>query len=109
MSNKQTGMMLFYCTFTAMKRQDSQPVPHDRLLDDFETLGQDERKEESLKCRGIIKHGELRHAIRLYRDHASGVVRLEATALRGPMAVSSRLATDTAITLIEYLASVMRS
>ena len=76
-------MVLFYCTFVAMKRQDSRPVPHEDLLDDRE-LEEGENGEE-LEFGGKVKDGDLQHALRLYRDQASGVVRLEASALRGPM------------------------
>ena len=76
-------MVLFYCTFVAMKRQDSRPVPHEDLMDDCELEENDAG--EVLEFGGKIKDGELRHALRLYRDRASGVTRLEASALRGPM------------------------
>lgn len=75
-------MVLFYCTFVAMKRQDSRPVPREDLLDDFELCQSDG---ETLEFGGKIRDGELRHALRLYKDRGSGVSRIEATALRGPM------------------------
>jgi len=76
-----SGMVLFYCTFVAMKHQDERSVPHDNLLDHLE-LGNDDGEAEIFG--GQIKHGELRHALRLFKDRSSGVVRLEACALRGP-------------------------
>jgi len=77
----RSGMVLFYCTFVAMKHQDERKVPHDNLIDHFE-LGDEEGEAEIFG--GQIKHGELRHALRLFKDRSSGVVRLEACALRGP-------------------------
>lgn len=76
-------MVLFYCTFVAMKRQDSRPVPHEDLLDDFEL--EEKENGEFQEFGGKIMDGDLQHALRLYKDRASGVVRLEASALRGPM------------------------
>ncbi|KAI6869557.1 hypothetical protein KC318_g17171 [Hortaea werneckii] len=75
-------MVLFYNTFVAMKHQDRREILHENLLDHLE-----------LRCEGgeyeifggAIKHGELRHALRLFKDRSCGVVRLEASALRGPM------------------------
>ncbi|RMY31780.1 hypothetical protein D0865_14908 [Hortaea werneckii] len=75
-------MVLFHNTFVAMKHQDRREIPHENLLDHLE-----------LRCEGgeyeifggAIKHGELRHALRLFKDRSCGVVRLEASALRGPM------------------------
>ena len=75
-------MVLFYCTFVAMKRQDRREVPHESLLDDSELSNADGEKVE---FGGKVRHGELRHGLRLFRDRASGVVRIEASALRGPM------------------------
>ena len=75
-------MVLFYCTFVAIKHQDRRSIPHDDLLDDFE-LGHDDGEIEIFG--GKIKHGDLRHALRMFKDRGSGVVRLEACALRGPM------------------------
>ncbi|KAK4542579.1 hypothetical protein LTR36_006627 [Oleoguttula mirabilis] len=75
-------MVLFYCTFVAMKYQDSKPVPHDNLDDRFELENENGENEV---FGGQIRHGELRHAVRLFKDRSSGVVRLEAGALRGPM------------------------
>lgn len=77
-------MALFYCCFVAMKRQDSQPVPDDGLLDNFELAGPN-GEFESMEFAGQISHESLLHALRVYKDRGSGVVRLEASALRGPM------------------------
>ena len=77
-----TGMVVFYNTFVAMKHQDSREIPHENLLDHLE-LRCDGGEYEIFG--GAIKHGELRHALRLFKDRSSGVVRLEASALRGPM------------------------
>ncbi|KAK5128289.1 hypothetical protein LTR85_002956 [Meristemomyces frigidus] len=76
-------MVLFYCTFVAMKYQDSRQVPHARLDDRFELENEDSGENE--RFGGQIRHGDLRHAVRLFKDRSSGVVRLEACALRGPM------------------------
>lgn len=67
-----------------MKRQDRREVPHEDLLDDFE-LGNREYGEIP-EFGGKIRHGDLRHALRVFNDQSSDVVRLEASALRGPMA-----------------------
>ncbi|KAI7545812.1 hypothetical protein KC343_g9860, partial [Hortaea werneckii] len=75
-------MVLFYNTFVAMKHQDRRDIPHQNLLDHLE-LRCDGGEYEIFG--GAIKHGELRHALRLFKDRSSGVVRLEASALRGPM------------------------
>jgi len=78
-------MVLFYSTFVAMKRQDSRPVQHDALLDEFELEGTPERREDEIRYGGKIQDLRMIHALRLYQDRASGVVRLEASAHRGPM------------------------
>ena len=77
------GMILFYCTFTAMKRQDRRDVPHEDLLDDHELSGPE--RFETLLFAGQIKDDDMVHALRIWRDRTSGVFRLEACALRGPM------------------------
>ncbi|KAK4956383.1 hypothetical protein LTR10_005907 [Elasticomyces elasticus] len=77
-------MVLFYCTFVAMKRQDERAVSHPALADSLELKTPDRRGERELFA-GVIKHGDMRHALRLFRDRASGGVRLEASAKRGPM------------------------
>ncbi|KAK3705402.1 hypothetical protein LTR37_013375 [Vermiconidia calcicola] len=79
-------MVLFYCTFVAMKRQDRREIPHDDLLDEFELEGPDSQHPgDEVQYDGMVRDGDLRHALRLYKDRSSGVVRLEAAALRGPM------------------------
>ncbi|EME41660.1 hypothetical protein DOTSEDRAFT_73904 [Dothistroma septosporum NZE10] len=75
-------MVLFYATFVAMKRQDERGVDSQYLGDDFE-LENDEAGEKCLFA-GQIQHGGMLHALRLFRDRGSGVVRLEASPLRGP-------------------------
>ncbi|KAK4620453.1 hypothetical protein CLAFUR0_11384 [Fulvia fulva] len=75
-------MALFYNTFVAMKCQDERGVDSENLEDDFE-LENDEAGEKCLFA-GQIQHGEMLHALRLFRDPGSGVVRLEASPLRGP-------------------------
>lgn len=77
-------MVLFYCTFVAMKHQDERGIPSDGLLEIFELKGEDEAFEKE-EFGGVIMDGDLRHALRLLRDRTSGVVRLEACALRGRM------------------------
>ena len=76
------GMVTFYCTFVAMKRQDQREVPDLNLLDHFEL-----ESDDGEKCQfgGEIQDGEMRHALRLFRDQSSGGVRIEASALRGPL------------------------
>lgn len=66
-----------------MKCQDARQVPHDNLVDSFEL--EHHENGESEVFGGQIRHGDLRHALRLFKDRSSGVVRLEACALRGPM------------------------
>lgn len=73
-------MVLFYSTFVAMKRQDQRGVAHGELVDTLELIG--DSGEQELFA-GQMKHGEMFHALRLFRDNASGAVRLEASALRG--------------------------
>ena len=68
-----------------MKRQDSREVPHDDLLDFFALKQDPEDPLEREEFGGVIKDGNLRHGLRIFKDHSSGVVRLEASALRGPM------------------------
>lgn len=75
-------MVLFYCTFVAMKHQDRRHIPHPGLFDSFELAREDGEAEI---FGGEIRHGDLRHALRLFKDRGSGVVRLDACALRGPM------------------------
>jgi hypothetical protein len=77
-------MVLFYSTFVAMKRQDRREVPHEDLLDEFE-LSKPEDSGEEVQFGGVVKDGPYRHALRIFKDHGSGVVRLEASAFRGPM------------------------
>lgn len=74
-------MVLFYSTFTAMKRQDIRGgVIHRQLADGFE-LETDAGEEEVFS--GQIKHNGMLHAVRIFRDRGSGVIRLEAAAHRG--------------------------
>ncbi|KAK0977405.1 hypothetical protein LTR91_013318 [Friedmanniomyces endolithicus] len=77
-------MVLVYCTLAAMKRQDHRGVSHPMLLDAFELSTRDGLGERECFA-GAIEHGDMRHALRLFRDRASGGVRLEASAKRGPM------------------------
>lgn len=82
------GMVLFYCTFVAMKRQDSQPIPDGELLEDGELEGPDMKNpntDEFQEYGGVFHEGDMLHALRLFRDSPSGVVRLEGSACRGPM------------------------
>ncbi|KAF2723161.1 hypothetical protein K431DRAFT_302085 [Polychaeton citri CBS 116435] len=71
-------MALFYSTFVAVKHQDKVEIENHRLLDHFELR-------EEIEYAGQICDGQLLHALRLFRDRGSGVIRLEASALRGPM------------------------
>ncbi|KAH9811176.1 hypothetical protein Tdes44962_MAKER05909, partial [Teratosphaeria destructans] len=76
-------MVLFYCTFIAMKYQDERELPN-RQLNDFCELSQPPGGEELLYG-GVVRDGELAHTLRLFLDHGSGAVRLEASAYRGRM------------------------
>ncbi len=78
-------MVLFYSTFVAMKRQDSRPVEHDALLDEFELEKSGTKLGEELLYASTIRDGQMLHTLRLWEDRSSNVVRLEATASRGPM------------------------
>ena len=69
-----------------MKRQDRREVPIEDLLDDFELEESDDHPGEIVEFGGKVKDRDLRHALRVFKDRTSGVVRLEASALRGPMA-----------------------
>ena len=71
-------MVLFYCVFVAMKRQDTEGVEHDNQMEDFELR---EREEFG----GEVTDGTMRHAFRIFQDSITGVCRLEWSALRGPM------------------------
>lgn len=71
-------MVLFYCTFVAMKRQDS-TESIERQLREVEEL------KEKVLFHGEIQHGEMLHELKLCQDLASGVIRLEASPLRGAM------------------------
>lgn len=82
-------MVLFYCTFVAMKHQDARPVSHPDLIENVELQGprssQGEAQDEVQEFGGIIQHDHMQHALRMYKDRSSGVVRLEASAHRGHM------------------------
>ena len=78
-------MVLFYSTLVAMKRQDRRQISHDDILDHLE-LSKPEGSGDEVQFGGVIKDGNLRHALRIFKDLGSGVVRLEASAYRGPMA-----------------------
>lgn len=79
------GMVLFYNTFVAMKRQDMRAVVHEKLTDDMELARGPEGRGEEVRFGGVVNHGSLKHALRLFKDPGSGVVRIEASAYRGPM------------------------
>ncbi|MBE7181797.1 MAG: hypothetical protein INR71_11435 [Terriglobus roseus] len=68
--------VLFYCTFVALKRQDSELSP--RGLDDF--FGGEE-----LRFSGSVNDGAKMHRLHMRRDIDCGAVRLEASPLRGSM------------------------
>lgn len=78
-------LVLFYSTFVAMKRQDSKPVAHDSLLDKCELEGMPRGSQEELFYASTVQDEGMVHKLRLYHDHGSGVLRLEASAFRGPM------------------------
>jgi len=86
--------VLFYCTFVAMKRQDDRELLQPALVEDLNL-------KERLLFGGVVLDGRMQHALRLWEDRASGVVRLEASSLRGAMedvplwtAFVTRYATD---------------
>lgn len=70
-------MVLFYSTFVAMKHQDNREPLDEAVIEDFDLS---EREDFG----GVIRHGDLLHALRVFTDFSSGVVRLEASPLRGP-------------------------
>ena len=69
-------MVLFYSTFVAMKRQDSQAVP-EPLIEDPRDM------EEEVLFSGVIRDDGKSHGLRLLRDRGSRVLRLEARPYRG--------------------------
>jgi hypothetical protein len=72
-------MVLFYSTFVALKCQDPRETPW-QLLESPGDL------EEIQLYGGVIRDGDMLHALRLYKENnagASGVYRLEAAPLRG--------------------------
>ncbi|KAF2398296.1 hypothetical protein EJ06DRAFT_558151 [Trichodelitschia bisporula] len=74
-------LVLFYCTFTAMKSQDWKKSLQ-QLQDYFHQMN---RGGEEEQFSGQVEDGSYLHALRLYVDSDCGGVRLEARALRGPM------------------------
>jgi hypothetical protein len=72
-------LTLFYCAFTAMKKQDWTKFPEE-LCDRFHRR---ERSEEKEEFSGEIKDDNYLHALRIYVDKDSGGIRLEARARRG--------------------------
>lgn len=76
------GMVLLYNTFVAMKHQDRGGIAHRILVEDYQ-LEKCDGGEKPLFA-GEIQHGDMRHILRIFRDSASNVIRLEASALRGP-------------------------
>ena len=73
-------MVLFYSTFVALKRQDSAGTGSSlptALIEDPRDM------EEELLFGGTIRDRDMFHALRLLRDRASGVLRLEARPYRG--------------------------
>nr|POE78680.1 hypothetical protein CFP56_62931 [Quercus suber] len=76
-------MVLFHNTFVAMKRQDSRPVRHHALIDN-DALAVGHYSDTEL-FGGRILSGSLQHALRVFKDPGSGVVRIEACPCRGPM------------------------
>ncbi|TLD37480.1 FAD-containing monooxygenase [Venturia nashicola] len=72
-------LILFYCAFTAMKKQDWKKFPEE-LCDKFHCARRSEEKEE---FSGEIKDDNYLHALRIYVDKDSGGIRLEARARRG--------------------------
>lgn len=72
-------MVLFYCTFVAMKRQDDREPLQPALIEEMNL------REEPL-FGGVLRDGRMQHALRLFVDRSSGAVRLEASPLRGEMA-----------------------
>jgi hypothetical protein len=71
-------MVLFYCTFVALKRQDSASLPT-ALIEHPGDM------EEEVLFSGIIRDRNMFHALRLLQDRGSGVLRLEARPHRGVM------------------------
>ena len=76
-------MVLFYCTFVAMKRQDQAGVPHQYLIEDEIQSMSDNYT--AIEFAGVIVDSGMKHALRIITDLGSGAIRLEASALRGPM------------------------
>lgn len=74
-------MVLFYNTFIAMKHQDQGGIAHGILIENYSLENCDNG--ERVIFTGEIRHHDMRHLLRLVRDSASKVVRLEASPLRG--------------------------
>ncbi|KAI9704431.1 MAG: hypothetical protein M1836_007294 [Candelina mexicana] len=70
-------MVLFFCTFLALKAHDTcvpRPAIDDYILDG-----------ETEKYGGMIEDDNFLHALRIFKDRDSGGVRLEASVLRGEL------------------------
>ncbi|KIW08373.1 uncharacterized protein PV09_01289 [Verruconis gallopava] len=74
-------LVLFYCTFTAMKDQDPYKCPK-LLRDKYHSLENDKVNEKE-EYSGEIKDDTMLHALRIYRDMDSKCFRLEARPRRG--------------------------
>lgn len=70
------SMVLFYCTFVALKRQDSEPSP--RRLDDY-------FPGEIIEFTGEIEDDNFLHKLIIFRDTATDAMRIEASPRRGAM------------------------
>lgn len=73
-------MVIFACTFIAMRSQDS-GIPHAPPP----PVHDDELRDEINNFAGSIIDSRFNHALRIYRDKITGVVRLQASVLRGEL------------------------
>ncbi|RMD40095.1 hypothetical protein DV735_g5035, partial [Chaetothyriales sp. CBS 134920] len=72
-------LVVFHLTFLALRSQDQRQQPA------FPDLFDRELKGETRCFAGVITDNGCHHALRLYRDRSTGVIRLEAAVLKGSM------------------------
>lgn len=80
-----TDMVLFYCSFVVMKRQDRAGVPHPDLLEHYNQLSNDGVRDSGIEFEGTILDGRMEQTLRIITDRSSGAVRLEACGQSWPM------------------------
>lgn len=71
-------MVLFACTFIAMRSQDGFAQAPPPVLDD-------QMRDEVCEFAGAIIDSDFNHALRIYQDKITGAIRLQASVLRGEL------------------------